>query len=969
MTANPPQIEEILAQAVEIGSADQRQAYIDRACAGQPELQREVERLASLHFQAGSFLESPPAPVAGPATLDQSQERPGVQVGPYKLLEQIGEGGFGVVYMAEQHQPVRRKVALKVLKPGMDSRQIVARFEAERQALALMDHPNIARVFDGGTAPSGRPYFVMELVKGAPITDYCDQHRLTPRQRLELFVSVCQAVQHAHQKGVIHRDIKPTNVLVTLHDTEPVVKVIDFGVAKALGQELTDKTLFTGFAQMVGTPLYMSPEQAGQSGLDIDTRSDIYSLGVLLYELLTGTTPFEKTRFQQAAYDEIRRIIREEEPPKPSTRVSTLAGQVASTISEHRSIEPQRLSRTIRGELDWIVMKALEKDRNRRYETASSFAADLQRYLADEPVQACPPSAMYRFRKMARRNKRALATVTLLILAALAVMGAVGWSVRERVVREAAVQAEVDMALQEAERWRDQAKWPEALSDVKRAEGLLAGTESNELRERAHQLRKELELVVALEAYRAHRGYLVEHQTQKSGYPGLFANFGMDVENMSPPEVAAQIARRPGTAIAVAGALDDWAQETQDSATLIRLLEAARLADPDPWRSQLRQLMGRRDTDALRKLAEEAEMLALPVQSVQLMGNFLAFAGDSPACIAWLRRAHRQYPGDSRISFDLAFHLSEQNGQGDSRPVDLAEALRFAEAALASRPSPAMHDFVGNILFRMGRYDEAIACAHKAIEIAPDFNWDRRGLAEAYRNLGDALVAQHKSDAAIPCYHKAIELKPTEWAYKGLGDAFAAQGMLDEAITCYDKAIELNPQWDWPHCNLGDVLATQGKLDDAIVYYRKAIELDPHWSWPRLRLAIVLNDQAWALTTDSDPAKLDPDKAVILAKEAVELAPNEANYCDTLGAAQYRAGHWQEAISALQKYRELRTTDAEWTNPFFLAMAHWQLGNKDEAVQWYDKAVDWMARRNANSELMVRLRTEAAELLKIDKKE
>jgi serine/threonine protein kinase len=308
MNADFRRVKEIFLAAVEKQDAAERDAYLREACGQDEDLRRQVDALLGKHAQAGSFLEPPArSPVV---TVDEQpiREVPGTVIGPYKLLEQIGEGGFGVVFLAEQTQPVRRKVALKVLKPGMDTRQVVARFEAERQALAIMDHPNIAKVFDGGATPSGRPYFVMELVRGVPITGFCDQHQLTPRQRLDLFVPVCQAVQHAHQKGIIHRDLKPSNVLVMVHDTTPVPKVIDFGVAKALGQELTDKTLFTGFAQMVGTPLYMSPEQAGQSGLDTDTRSDIYSLGVLLYELLTGTTPFPKERFQQAAYDEIRRI-------------------------------------------------------------------------------------------------------------------------------------------------------------------------------------------------------------------------------------------------------------------------------------------------------------------------------------------------------------------------------------------------------------------------------------------------------------------------------------------------------------------------------------------------------------------------------------------------------------------------------------------------------------------------------------
>jgi serine/threonine protein kinase/WD40 repeat protein/tetratricopeptide (TPR) repeat protein len=399
--------ESVFAEALEIDDPHERTAFLDRACAGDPGLRHSVESLLSA-YGAGQFLEAPAAAAVLTGADPAVAERPGSVLGPYKLLEQIGEGGFGVVFMAEQTQPVRRKVALKVLKPGMDSRQVIARFEAERQALALMDHPHIAHVFDGGTTAAGRPYFVMELVRGVPLTDFCDRNQLAVRQRLELFITVCQAVQHAHQKGIIHRDLKPSNVLVTLHDEKPVAKVIDFGIAKATGQQLTDKTLFTHFAQMVGTPLYMSPEQAQLSGLDVDTRTDIYSLGVLLYELLTGTTPFTKEHLQQAGYDEMRRIIREEEPPRPSTRLSTL-GPAAAMVSTRRQSDPKRLRQLFRGELDWIVMKALEKDRNRRYDTATGLARDVERYLQDEPVQACPPSAGYRFRKFARRHKAILA--------------------------------------------------------------------------------------------------------------------------------------------------------------------------------------------------------------------------------------------------------------------------------------------------------------------------------------------------------------------------------------------------------------------------------------------------------------------------------------------------------------------------------------------------------------------------------
>jgi serine/threonine protein kinase len=423
-------IDEIFWEAAQLAPGDQRESFLDRACGADQELRQRVSRLVQVQPKIEEFLERPFAGPASLAELPEPCEGPGTVIGPYKLLEQIGEGGFGIVYMAEQQQPLRRTVALKVIKPGMDTRQVIARFEAERQALAMMNHANIARVLDAGATESGRPFFVMELVRGTPITQFCDDDRLTPRERLDLFVAVCQAVQHAHQKGIIHRDLKPNNVLVTLHDGTPVVKVIDFGIAKALGQErLTDKTLVTGFAQMIGTPLYMSPEQAEMSGQDADTRTDIYALGVLLYELLTGTTPFDKERLREADYDEIRRIIREEEPAKPSTRISTL-GQATTTISTNRKSEPKRLSQLFRGELDWIVMKALEKDRNRRYESASAFAADVQRYLHDESVQACPPSAVYRFRKFARRNKVVLATAMALAAAVLVALGSLLSTVR-----------------------------------------------------------------------------------------------------------------------------------------------------------------------------------------------------------------------------------------------------------------------------------------------------------------------------------------------------------------------------------------------------------------------------------------------------------------------------------------------------------------------------------------------------------
>ncbi len=465
MASRESEAERIFVEAVEHHAPHQWAEYVQQAAAGDPALVQRVEALLRGHGQAnpmldeGRLLEGSPLVMPGPT--------PGTTIGPYKLLEQIGEGGMGLVFMAEQTQPVRRRVALKVLKPGMETRQVVARFEAERQALAIMDHPHIARVFDAGLTDSGRPYFVMELVRGVPITEYCDERRLTTRERLELFVAVCQAVQHAHQKGIIHRDLKPSNVLVTQHDTVAVPKVIDFGIAKATTGPLTERTLFTNFAQLLGTPLYMSPEQAEMSGLDVDTRSDVYSLGVMLYELLAGTTPFESDTLKKVGLDEMRRLIREEEPPTPSQRLNTLDAQACSTVSERRGVDGRRLGQMLRGELDWIVMRALEKDRDRRYESASAFAADVQRYLNDEPVAACPPSAGYRLRKIVWRNRRMLAMVGVVAGALIAATVVSTWQAAR--ATDAQHQAEADR--RQAETDRDRAKTAEgkAKTNLERA--------------------------------------------------------------------------------------------------------------------------------------------------------------------------------------------------------------------------------------------------------------------------------------------------------------------------------------------------------------------------------------------------------------------------------------------------------------------------------------------------------------------
>src|SRR5438045_3958849 len=395
---------EIFEQALDITPTEERLRFLTSACGKDPALLARVQALLRADESGESFLPEQPKAAFVPIT-----EKPGDRIGRYKLLQPIGEGGCGTVYMAEQTEPVRRRVALKVIKLGMDTKQVIARFEAERQALALMDHPNIAKVLDAGATETGRPYFVMELVRGIKITEFCDEKSVPTADRLKLFTQVCQAIQHAHQKGVIHRDIKPSNILVTVNDGVPVPKIIDFGIAKATAGPLTDKTFFTAFEQFIGTPAYMSPEQAEMTSLDIDTRTDIYSLGVLLYELLTGRPPFDPSELLQSGLDEMRRTIREKEPARPSTRLSTMAEGELTATAKRRHTDSPKLMSAVRGDLDWIVMKCLEKDRARRYETANGLARDIERHLNLEPVLACPPSNLYKFQKLVRRNKLAFA--------------------------------------------------------------------------------------------------------------------------------------------------------------------------------------------------------------------------------------------------------------------------------------------------------------------------------------------------------------------------------------------------------------------------------------------------------------------------------------------------------------------------------------------------------------------------------
>jgi len=506
--SNAESAKEIFFAALDQPNVDARSAFLDGACGKNPLLRQRVDKLLADHFEEDAFLQT--AAVDGPPTLTDTTpvtEGPGAQIDRYKLLQKLGEGGFGVVYMAEQKEPVKRRVALKIIKLGMDTKQVVARFEAERQALAMMEHPNIAKVLDAGATDTGRPYFVMELVKGVPITKYCDDNNLTTHERLDLFIPVCQAIQHAHQKGIIHRDIKPSNVMVTLHDGAPVPKVIDFGIAKATQQELTEKTLFTHYSQFIGTPAYMSPEQAEMSGLDVDTRSDIYSLGVLLYELLVGRTPLDSKELMSGGYDEIRRRIREEEPPKPSTRVNTMEGPEKTTVAKHRMIGPDQLSSELRGDLDWIVLKALEKNRTRRYETANGFVLDIKRFLNDEPVTAVAPSNGYLLKKYVRRHKASLAVAA--TIAGLLIIGIATSSLLA--IRATRAQREAEDARARESNEKREAQNQRQLAQEMRQEAEAASQRELALRQEAEESERKQRLsAYAADMSLAHR-YLNEN--------------------------------------------------------------------------------------------------------------------------------------------------------------------------------------------------------------------------------------------------------------------------------------------------------------------------------------------------------------------------------------------------------------------------------------------------------------------------
>jgi eukaryotic-like serine/threonine-protein kinase len=933
MTAPRPNNEAIFHAARDIPEPECRRDYVREACDGDETRIAHVEAMLAAADAPDSLLDRP-AGHAALATIDPPRgECVGSVIGPYKLLQQIGEEGMGTVWMAQQTEPVKRVVALKLIKAGMDSRQVIARFEAERQALALMDHANIARVLDAGTTGAGRPYFVMDLVKGVPITKYCDEHHLTPRQRLELFIPVCQAIQHAHQKGIIHRDLKPSNVLIALYDGKPAPKVIDFGVAKATGQQLTEKTLVTGFGAIVGTLEYMSPEQAEVNQLDIDTRSDIYSLGVLLYELLTGSPPFSRKDLEKAGMLEMLRVIREQEPSKPSTKLSTAEG--LPSLAANRGTEPAKLTKLVRGELDWIVMKALEKDRNRRYETAYGLAMDVHRYLADEPVLAGPPSAWYRFRKFARRNKAKLAVAGLCLFFALWLVGGALWYVQDRIQRQAGIQKQqalnverVRNRLEQARQIRadlhrmlddptglnrllnDPAFWQAridlALGEWKEARLLqivvpiepALQVQMDELERDLQQEQQHRQRALALEKAREEHAVMVEGKFNFAGalkkYRDAFAQSGLDVDKHTPFELAQAIRRSPLRRQFLA-ALDDFAHVawTEEVTTLHEhLLSTARLVDPDPLRDRLRDPKLMQDRAAVEILARELldkpkSLVDLSAQTLDVLGTLLPRGSLQER---WLRQAHRLHPDD----FWLAFGLGEALYMTKKYP----EAAAYFGAALGLRPRNAVAWSNLGVILRANNDLPAAIDAHKKA-LATDPN-----LASAWNNLGATLYQSKDVPAAIDAFEKSLAIdKHNVLAWTNLGAALLESKDLPAAIDAYRKALAIDKQFAPAWYDLGCALRASKDLPAAIDALKKALAIDNQHAQAWNNLGLSLAD------SNDLPAAMDA------YRKALAIDPNFAAAWNNLGNALYISKDLPAAIDAHKKALAIDPDLAEaWTN-------------------------------------------------------
>jgi serine/threonine protein kinase/tetratricopeptide (TPR) repeat protein len=910
---------------------EQRAAFLDAACGDDDDLRQRLKVILEAYDHPGGFLErpaidptttldQPPDPFADGDSSDPSpgiaqaarpiEEGAGTRIGPYKLLQQIGEGGMGVIFMAEQEKPVHRKVALKIIKPGMDSRQVIARFEAERQALALMDHPNIAKVLDAGTTGSGRPYFVMELVKGVPITEYCDQHRLTPRERLELFVPVCQAVQHAHQKGVIHRDLKPSNVLIALYDGRPVPKVIDFGVAKATGPKLTERTLFTHFGSIVGTFEYMSPEQAELNQLDIDTRSDIYSLGVLLYELLTGTTPLERRRVKESALWDVLRIIREEEPARPSTRLSTTADLPA--IAASRGLEPKKLSGALRGDLDWIVMKALEKDRNRRYETANSLAMDLRRYLNDEPVLASPPSSWYRFGKFARRNRAAVMVAVVMTLALVSALGSLAvstvWVARER--DEARVQ-----------RGRAEANLRKAHQAVNDYFTLVS--ESTLLQEPAMEPLRQQLLAAALRYYE-------DFARTQGGTPDIQAEL-----------VAAYL--RIAVLIHDLGRGGDWRPPVEKAVDLMQDL-LRKGADPSAFRS-LREGVYRYNATAIMYIHD-------PQKTFECLERGRTHWEE-------LVRREPSVPG-FRNDLGIFVHIVAALHLYADRPEAALQSYRRAVELRGGlvREFPSVPHYRAALAISLR--DEALALDEQG-RLADAEAACREGLEHAKKLVADF--------PGVPAWEDLL----TAGIDQQLGQVLEDAGRLREAEGCYREMLAVQESLLAAHpavaryrlgvlnacILLGEVLWGTGRRAEAEDQYRRVrligAELGPDERQSRDRMA-------WFLATCPDREFRDGAEALRIARRLVEDEPGSPEHQLTLGAACDSAGDWRGAIGALEHPQSDLKSRAVLSG-LLLARAYWQRGRADEARACLRRALPWFERHPNHSLELRRIRAETETIL------
>jgi serine/threonine protein kinase/Flp pilus assembly protein TadD len=934
---------DVFLAALALPDAGRREAYLQAACAGHPEFLGRLRELLSAHEETRGPLDRRPEALG--VTWDAAHaEGPGTVIGTYQLLEQIGEGGFGVVFLAEQTRPVRRKVALKIVKPGMDTRQVVARFEAERQALALMDHPHIAKVLDGGTTPTGRPYFVMELVKGVPITDFCDQNQVPIRERLELFLHVCHAVQHAHQKGIIHRDLKPSNVLVTMYDDRPVPKVIDFGVAKATEQKLTERTLFTQYGTMVGTPEYMSPEQAEMSAEGTDTRSDIYSLGVLLYELLTGSTPLSHKRIKEAAYSEILRLIREEEPPRPSTRLSD-SGETLAAISAQRQTEPAKLARLVKGELDWIVMKALEKDRSRRYQTANSLAADVRRYLNDEPVQACPPSAWYGFRKFARRNKRAVVSAlagTLGILLTLVILAVSNVLIRQEQVRTT---GEKDRA--------------------EKAQKLAAA--------RAEEIRQGLERLKAANAL-LDRGRWYANVRQ---WDDAHATFTRAIE-LRPDHVSVWVERadlytRLGLWDLAAA---DYAREMglRQPDTTLRWYQHALLrlyvGDRGGYRQVCQTMRERfRGTSRLTFVEEVLRSSVLAPGPDADLHRLVDLSKE--VVIAQLRSSYSLY------ILGTSHYRAGQYGQATRR-------LREALAATDSKSRLLCYPVLAMAHHRQGRAAEA----RKALDEAARGidRWTR----ERYQSRGDWVM--HKGAEAVwpvnwwdwlECdllYREASVLidgsAPANDARLHVlrARAFAGLGWPTKAAAEYNAALKLSPQDPQirleAHRNEGYRCVDPGRWSEAAAEFAKASDLQPDDAhlWRCRAVANFAAGEVGAYRQtcaamlerfEKTEDRLTASNVLLACSLRDRALPDTARLLPLIrvadpiwprvrGAALYRAGRYGESVRCLGAAAK---THCPWAWDWcFLAMAHHRLGHAGEARRCLAEAARWIDEANRREE-------------------